>query len=396
MESTTCSSCGETTYENSKFCHNCGTRLLCVACGYPLVKNAKNCIECGKAVEKTEVSPNNNLVNTIRYERTQDKISCDVTLTNEVGKEGIAELIATISNSNKNYTNENLLNGAISKTNRKNPEENGIEDIDYKEEITEETEEENSIHNNLNENSNHTTEFLHLSDLGMTLECNESEWILIYCFYESEFNKKPFNKDLVYKLYLDNRGNDNRRKNFARNWKANFQAGYVSTLKENEFKFQSKGLEFVKSLINSTNEDPGANSLKNGKKKTKNQDSKRSSKITPAKQIIVEEFDILKNDTKTSLEDFIKSKNPGNNSSYRILVIGYYITKINCQSHFTDGNIEFAYRALGLNNRPKFLHQIIINLKNNQRWIEKAEGTLGWELTRIGEIFVDEKLPIKE
>ena len=395
MESPVCTSCSELVFENSKFCHNCGKRLKCKSCGTPLIKNANNCIECGETIELVEKSLQNNGANTIKYRRTKDEISCDVSLTNDVGKEGIAELIATISNTNINTKQNNLeiLGQASNKFGEDYIEQTETEDIGIKDDNTKEQSEENQISNESNDKSD--LDFPHLDDLGMTLECFEADWLLIYSYYESNFSKKTFTKEAVYKIYLDRRDSENRRKNIAKNWKPLFQDSYISTMKEKEFKFQAKGIEYVKSLINNTNQNTILRNTKRSKK-TKDTDVRKANKPISAKSITFEEFDILKNDSKISLEDFFKEKGSDENTLHRIIIIGYYITKINKLNNFTDGHIDFAYRVLSLNNRPKFLHQTIVNIKNKHFWVDKADELEGWKLTRIGEIFVEEKLPVKD
>lgn len=76
------------------------------------------------------------------------------------------------------------------------------------------------------------------------------------------------------------------------------------------------------------------------------------------------------------------------------MCIGYYITKINYQEYFTEGNIDYAYRILNLGGKPVHLKQIIYNLKNDRIWFKKVidGGITGWRLTRQAEIYVEEKL----
>lgn len=104
-----------------------------------------------------------------------------------------------------------------------------------------------------------------------------------------------------------------------------------------------------------------------------------------------EEFDISKSSDTPSLKEFYEQKNPGITAQKRFVVIAYYIQKIKKFPSFTGGQIEFAYKALDLKNRPTNVYQIIINAKNRSSWFEEAEN--GWKLTRLGEIYVEEKLP---
>jgi hypothetical protein len=112
-----------------------------------------------------------------------------------------------------------------------------------------------------------------------------------------------------------------------------------------------------------------------------------------AKSIEIEKFDPHKNAQAPSLEEFLSTKKPGASAGQRLLVIGYYITKVKGAPSFSEGNIDYAYRILKLTGRPAFLRQILINNKNNNDWFDPAADKVRWVLTRTGEIFVEEKLP---
>lgn len=120
----------------------------------------------------------------------------------------------------------------------------------------------------------------------------------------------------------------------------------------------------------------------------------RSPKKTKA--IAAEKFDLHGEEGKQpSLEKFLQDKYSGDVAKYRILVVGYYITKLVGLDNFTEGHIDYAYRSLGLKGRPTHLRQIIINLKNENAWFEQSE-TGGWILSRSAEIFLEEKMPLTE
>lgn len=76
------------------------------------------------------------------------------------------------------------------------------------------------------------------------------------------------------------------------------------------------------------------------------------------KKIVIEEFDIKGDAEKgiESLKEFSKEKNLGKNNP---AVIGCYITKRLNKDGFSEGNVEFAVKALKLGKRPTNLHQAI-------------------------------------
>jgi hypothetical protein len=115
---------------------------------------------------------------------------------------------------------------------------------------------------------------------------------------------------------------------------------------------------------------------------------------TKGKNIEPEEFEIKNGEH--SLQKFITEKNPGENAWIRIVVIGYYITHKLKKEYFTEGNVEFAYKALGLNKRPLHLRQAFIDVKNKRKWLEERHEGDGWRLSRLGEIYIEDQLPAKQ
>lgn len=189
--------------------------------------------------------------------------------------------------------------------------------------------------------------------------------------------------------------------------KINLKDGLIEL--EGSEEFVSKHLEHFKDLVHAYNDEPeeifdnnvhtsndseiapGRAKLKSGKKDT------RSPKPAKAKTIETEKFDYTKDESIISLQEFWDEKKPGKAAGNIIAVVGYYIQRIRGNGEFTEGNVDFAYRILNLKGRPKHLHQIFINNKNERDLFEEVEGKKGtWKLTRGGEIFVEDKLPLNE
>lgn len=117
-----------------------------------------------------------------------------------------------------------------------------------------------------------------------------------------------------------------------------------------------------------------------------------------SKKVVAERFDIHGDKDKKSLKEFFDNKSPGAANGPAIAVIGYYITEILEQESFSEGQVEYAYKMLGL-KRPNHLRQIMINNKNEKDWYEPMGGDgneSSWQLTRGGELFVSDKLPASD
>jgi hypothetical protein len=188
--------------------------------------------------------------------------------------------------------------------------------------------------------------------------------------------------------------------------KINLKDGLIEL--EGSEEFVSKHLEHFRELVQAYKKDSSDKGEedneetedeiedKKSKKKANKKDSK-GSKPVKAKTIEPEKFDYTKDGSIISLQEFWEQKKPGKGTGNIIAVVGYYIQKIRKKAEFTEGNVDFAYRVLNLKRRPKHLHQIFINNKNQKDLFEEIEGKEGtWKLTRGGEIFVEEQLPAED
>lgn len=383
MKMITCNTCSNPVPEAAFFCPTCASQVKCKSCNEPLLKNAKACISCGAfAFNGDSRLSQDSSMNTIKFRETKDERSYEVAFTNDVGKE-VSELVA-------NMVKNNFKQHALPL--REHETKNLLED-------SEDIETNKSIVIKPEISDNGESQVPPLNDVEITFECSEPEWIAIYAFYLSHKGLNTFSREAVYDSYKAKRYTEARRKNFSANWKSLFNE-HITTVKENEFRFKPGGIKLVVNLLTGVEEQKPStkgkvkNKTSNGPQKTSHGKG-TSSKVVP-KSIPLEEFDAF--NKKKTLDTFFKEKDPGKNTGYRILLIAYYIIKINESGHFTEGNIDYGYRLLNLSPRPNFLHQVIINLANRKVWFEQAdiEGRSVWKLSRAGETFVEDKLPIKK
>lgn len=124
--------------------------------------------------------------------------------------------------------------------------------------------------------------------------------------------------------------------------------------------------------------------------------NKPKAKKSSAKKVVAERFDIHGGGDVPSLGEFIDQKKPGTANGPIIAVIGYYITELMDVEYFSEGQVEYAYKILKL-KRPGNLHQIMLNEKNRKDLFEpNADDQSQWALTRNGEIFVSDLLPVND
>lgn len=320
----------------------------------------------------------NTTLNTIKYRKNNTEISCEISFTDNVGKERMNDLLAAIVNNRTGVSNsqaDNQVNNRLS-----------IDDGKDTYELNDSKELNTSISSN--GSFEESTEIPHLNDIASKIECSENSWIGIHAFYISEFGAKNFDKDTVRSAYMGRRKTDSRSSNFSKEWQKAHQK-YFKTIRDNEFNFKNEAIAEIENII--------LEKKTKTTSKTKKATTGTGSKKTPGKSIAIEEFDLSKgsNPAKLSLEEFISIKKPGDSTYDRIVVIAYYITRLNKNEHFSEGQVEFAYKALQLSDRPGHLRQTINNIKNAKVWFKDvSQGQ--WTLERIGEIYVDEKLPSKE
>ena len=181
----------------------------------------------------------------------------------------------------------------------------------------------------------------------------------------------------------------------------NFVTKHLEKFKEYLELFQSN--EYLQNTSSQHEKNPQSLSekadelkLKSSKPAVSSSSKRRKSSKSSAPSITPEKFEYHKDGNREGLKEFFSSKCPGADSNIGniIATIGYYLQFIRGEPHFTEGNIEFAYKILELKARPKHLRQIIINNKNSRDLFEPVEGVEGaWKLTRAAEILVDEELP---
>lgn len=122
---------------------------------------------------------------------------------------------------------------------------------------------------------------------------------------------------------------------------------------------------------------------------------KAKTKRSTSKKVVAERFDIHGGEGIPPLSEFIEQKKPGKANGPIIAVIGYYITELLGMDFFSEGQVEYAYKILKI-KRPNNLHQIMLNEKNRKDFFEpNPDDQSHWALTRSGEIFVSDSLPVK-
>jgi hypothetical protein len=364
MQNSKCTNCDIDVSTNDKFCSNCGKRLKCKTCDAELKKDAKFCTSCGEAVE-SKPSFNGESKNTAKYHRKGDDIFCEVSLNNEVAKEGIVSLFDNLAG-NQRIQNQKLVNGR--EPIFSNDETEVIEEVEIEEGTPEKKE---TIQATQAQANFGQQELPHIKDVEMNVECSEGDWILIYAFYLSNFGSTNFTRKAVYERYMAKRRTEKRVRNFPINWQRLFKH-YLSTVNNEEIKFKKERLADIRSLIlgqkqqkirvtkknsangnNKKSNEPATPSTKSAKKGSS---QSQSYSLLTALNLIPKEVQ--------SLKDFYSKYTTKNNPEI-FLVIIYYLEKILNEKNIGENAI---YTAL------KHLHQPIPNIPQTLKNIHSRTG----------------------
>lgn len=379
MELITCLNCSTENSSKAKFCKSCGERMRCETCNEPIEKESIFCSNCGQKVGETQSTASRNK---IKLKKDADSLDLEMDFSDDVAKSGLSDLISNLTGS----SGANLPNKQIEQHSSKSWPQS--KEVPY---------EDVSNTSDIPTTKESADEYPPLNDLEMikTEEYSEAEWIAVYAFYESDYGKSTFSKETVQEMYFSKRKTPARSKNFASNWKGLFKK-YFTTVNTNTFRFKNDGIPHLVAIIKGDVRNTTKSTIKrrptNGSNKLT--DTKQTPKVSSTKNLSIdlEEFDFTKTANKPSLKDFFNEKGIGESSSERILAIAYYIIQLNKSPMFTEGNIDYAYKAIQLSNRINNLKQKILNLKSTKLWFKRVniDGKKGWTLDRAGEIYFED------
>ncbi|WP_129020485.1 zinc ribbon domain-containing protein [Edaphocola flava] len=389
METISCRNCEGSIRIDANFCNHCGVKVKCKECQSPIMKGDKFCSNCG--VELNSSSSNGQThKNTVSYYKNNEETRCEVSLSDDVAKDGIQSLIENIVGVPNRLR---LANSDMSE------QEQYITLDDTQAEVVQSTPTNSSP--NLTQDGQFiesvNQQYEHIDDLIMKKDFGELQWILIFAFYESDFGKKNFTYETVRTAYLSKRKSESRLKNFKENWNKVFKS-YFKTITQNVFGFENSKLSAIHNLAMGDDSQiifkATGTVKKTVKAKEQNQDKSTDKKVTKsAKHIQYEEFDTLKSDTKPSLEEFYSTYQPQINQDIFGL-IAYYMHHFCNKENFNAGNIDYAFRTLKL-QRKNNLVQAITNAKNDSLWFDRTSQGV-WCLNRKGIVELETKFNIEK
>jgi hypothetical protein len=359
-----CTSCGTAIPGDSVFCFECGVRQRCSDCGEEISKNSKFCSNCGKAVAAAIGSTEKN---TVKYHRTRDEITCELSLSDTVATDGIKSMIENLTRSQTTeFKNLEFKENA-------REYDNPTEDV----EVVHETHEEKNVRTFTQPND---SKMPHIEDLENTKELSEPNWILAYAFYESDFGKKEFTREKVLEKYSAKRKTNQRMKNFSGSWKNLFKE-YIATVKEGVYRIKPNAETKIRELLIGTRSSSPRKSLgrvaKNIATSSDSEDKKpkkgaagRVKGTTGSLAYKIDENLNLLPKGKETFMAFYK-KYEAKNVPAQILIMTYYLEKIALVKNINENMLYTCYKeakALVPN-----ISTALKNIGRRQRWINTSD-----------------------
>ncbi|GAA4457881.1 zinc ribbon domain-containing protein [Rurimicrobium arvi] len=362
-----CKSCSNPLPLTGYFCGGCLTQFKCKSCDAPLEVDYAGCTNCGTPKINTAKNSVPNNFNTFRLHETSTDRTIEATFSNEVGK----DLAGILRDSYASKLAAKQLGTAYSGANPLPPETT--------EEADAEVINEKPVQKTVIIPNNYPTL---LAAAMRNLPATETEWVIVYSFFASNFGNDTFTrKDILEKYKESKRFNkETTTKTLSVYIKLAVNGQYINPLQD-EFAMFEKGIEKAKEILSRTTSSsakPTKNRSKNEQKtedgnleKTaKNKRATAKNTNTPKR---LSNLDLAPTG-KRSLEDFYnewpEKKNNENN-----LLFTYYLQEILKIDTITADHIYTCYDALNL-IIPTAFAQSLANTIARTGWIQTNNGNL--------------------
>jgi len=249
-------------------------------------------------------------------------------------------------------------------------------------------------------NSSHDNEVFDypiLKDVKLRdLPKSETEWLLIYAFYSSEFSTKEFTKENLISLYEQtDRKTINRMSNLSKNIKSLVNGLFIKSTNNTQFiilpKGKSKSIEIL---------DGKTNYRENNKKNAKvNKVSSESDSVNTSdlKTKVKNNTSITFTDLKfrleemKSLQSFFNLKQPKGQNDEVAVVLNWYLENKEAKGATVE-EIKYLIK-IASNKVPEALSQVLINMKGPKLNLIAKDDNGKFTLTSIGVLHVDRDLP---
>lgn len=165
-----------------------------------------------------------------------------------------------------------------------------------------------------------------------TLPKSESEWILLYSFYASDFGKKPVSRAEIKNMYIvTNRMTVSRSNNFFNSLTSVVSSNYLSALNDDEYIVREEGKAKIKEIFSREN----------------SSENKAKKNIKTKQYQLIKDLDLSDTQTRKGLKTFVNELNPTSNINISATII-YYLQQIYNYGKELNGDVIFTcWRELG-------------------------------------------------
>lgn len=208
-----------------------------------------------------------------------------------------------------------------------------------------------------------------LKDILMKqLPSSETEWILVYAFYGSNFGGKSFTSKTILEAYESTkRKTTNRQANMSKNIKSLFSKGYFSALNDEEFIMTEDGKHQANEIITRTHSTPLKQKKPQKSKSTSTDKSKSQKKSTSQKFQVLKDLNLRPSD-KTHLTDYVQEFELKSNGD-KIIVIVNYLKEVLKVEKVTIDHLYTAFFVLKY-KIPTSFYQVVINTQSRSQWLD--------------------------
>lgn len=198
------------------------------------------------------------------------------------------------------------------------------------------------------------------------LPSSETEWIIVYAFYASNYGEKTFTgKDILSMYESTKRNTSSRKRNLSNNLKSLFTKGYLSALNDDDYILTDDGKRQANEIVSRTHSTPN----KQAKSKTtidSSQNKQRKSTNSKVPEVL-KDLNLRPAD-KISLPDYMEKFDAPKNPDKIIVVINYLKEILNIDK-VTLNHIYTAFWVLKF-RVPKNFNQLLIDTRGRNKVIE--------------------------
>lgn len=363
MNITECPSCKKELKETASFCSGCGSQVRCTNCKEIIDGDSKFCEGCGVKVGKEK--ENSEATNTFEFTETLDGRSMKASFTDPAVKD-IAQAITSF------VSNKQIVLGTNGKRNEDQNTETIAIEVEDAELVTQVVSEEK-------QKPSQTTVNPDVPDLKnlvyRRLPSSESEWMLIYACYSTNFKLEPVTLEIIKEYYVSSgRRTDSNQNNIKTNLGSLIKGRSIEYINDNEFVVTEKGFKQAREILARTSGSESTNKGGRPVSKTKKATTEVAKPKTSAKAVAKPQALTLVSTLNfhpknaDSLKDFYGRYNAKTNYE-KNLVFVYYLQNVLKSDEIGLNHIYSCYKHVG-ERVPGDLYQSIRDTKKNQGWLD--------------------------